>query len=156
MRTGFSFRFMVPWATLILVVLLISASSFGQVDYSTATLQGTVLDAQSRAVPAATVTIANPDTGLTKSQQSGADGTYNFPLLAPGTYQITVAAAGFDKSVTNGVGPGGRVVRVEAARLELSPDSPASPVPMNGEGPEPTELNRRATSTENSTDLPPK
>jgi hypothetical protein len=103
MRTRFSFGFTVPWALLTLVVLLASVSTLGQVDYSTATLQGSVLDAQSRAVPAATVTITNPDTGLTKSQQSGADGTYSFPLLTPGTYQITVTATGFDKSVTNGV-----------------------------------------------------
>ena len=103
MRTRFSLRFTVPWAVLTLVVLLASVCTFGQVDYSTATLQGTVLDAQGRTVPAATVTINNPATGLTKSQQSGADGTYNFPLLPPGSYQITVTASGFDKSVTNGV-----------------------------------------------------
>jgi hypothetical protein len=103
MRTRFSFRFTVPWALLTLVVLFTSVGAFGQVDYSTATLQGTVLDAQGRAVPAATITITNPDTGLTKSQQSGADGTYTFPLLPVGAYQITVTATGFDKSVTNGI-----------------------------------------------------
>jgi hypothetical protein len=103
MRGRFSLNAMFPWVMLTLVVLLTALPSIGQVSYDTATLQGTVLDAQGRAVPGATVAINNAATGLAKSQQSGEDGSYAFPLLPPGTYEVDVTAAGFDKAVTNNV-----------------------------------------------------
>jgi hypothetical protein len=49
------------------------------------------------------VTISNAATGLTKSQQSGADGTYNFPLLPVGTYRVEVTAPGFNRAVASNV-----------------------------------------------------
>jgi hypothetical protein len=102
MRTRFSFGYLLV-LTLTLVVLLNAPCSYSQVSYDTATLQGTVLDAQGAAVPGATVSILNPATGLSKSQQSGQDGTYSFPLLPPGAYTVNVSAAGFDKAVANNV-----------------------------------------------------
>jgi len=88
------------------LVLLISLSvalitpplGFGQVDYSTATLTGTVFDPQHLLVAAAVVTIENPATGLTKTVTTGSDGTYRFPLLSPGTYPIQAEAKGFAKA----------------------------------------------------------
>jgi carboxypeptidase family protein/TonB-dependent receptor-like protein len=88
---------------LFLIPLLTALPSMGQVSYDTATLQGTVLDAQGRAVPGARVTISNTATGLTKSQESGADGTYTFPLLPVGTYQAEVTAPGFSRAVASNV-----------------------------------------------------
>src|SRR5438309_479464 len=88
---------------LFLIPLLTALPSMGQVSYDTATLLGSVLDAQGRAVPGARVTIRNTATGLTKSQESGADGTYTFPLLPVGTYQVEVTAPGFSRAVASNV-----------------------------------------------------
>ena len=43
----------------------------------------------------ATITVQAAD-GTTSAVQSGADGAYLFPQLAPGTYTITVTAPGLD------------------------------------------------------------
>jgi Carboxypeptidase regulatory-like domain len=85
------------------VVLLAALSGIAQVDYSTATLKGTVLDVQGGGVPGATVTITNPATGLTKTQKSGPEGGYQFPLLPVGTYEVDVVAQGFDKAVAKDI-----------------------------------------------------
>jgi len=99
MRIRHTLKVLVPFSVLLFAAL----PSIGQVSYDTATLQGGVLDIQGRAVPGALVTIRNAATGLTKSQQSGEDGTYNFPLLPVGTYQVEVTAAGFNKAVASNV-----------------------------------------------------
>jgi hypothetical protein len=85
------------------VLLLAALPGFGQVDYSTATLKGTVLDVQGGGVPGATVTISNAATGLSKTQKSGPEGGYLFPLLPIGSYQVEVTATGFDKAIAKDV-----------------------------------------------------
>jgi hypothetical protein len=62
------------------------------------TITGTVSDPQGAAVPNARVTIVEDATGLSYEVQSNADGAYSRPLLKPGTYSITVEAAGFQKA----------------------------------------------------------
>ena len=60
-----------------LFVLLISLISpplgLGQVDYSTATVRGTVSDPQHLLVAAAGVTITNPTTGFSRTMTTGPD-----------------------------------------------------------------------------------
>src|SRR5712692_7259497 len=99
MRMQRTLKVLVPF----LVLLFTALPSIGQVSYDTATLQGTVLDVQGGVVPGALVTIRNAAIGLTKSQPTGAVGTYNFPLLPVGTYQVEVTAAGFNKAVASKV-----------------------------------------------------
>ncbi len=80
----------------ILVVFVAGAASLSaQVDYSTATLKGTVFDPQGLVVTSARVTVSSPNTGWTKTIQTGADGTYRFASLTPGTYRLQVEATGF-------------------------------------------------------------
>ncbi len=80
----------------ILLVFVAGAKSLtGQVDYSTATLKGTVFDPQELLVAGARVSVASPDTGWTKSVQTATDGAYRFPSLAPGRYKLRVEAPGF-------------------------------------------------------------
>jgi len=74
-----------------------------QVDYSTATLKGTVMDPQGGVISGATVTVTNTSQGLVKTVTTGGDGSYQVPALPPGTYQITIDAPGFAKEVTKGV-----------------------------------------------------
>ncbi|HKW67378.1 MAG TPA: TonB-dependent receptor, partial [Terriglobales bacterium] len=80
---------------LLLAALLVPPVVFSQVDYSTATLTGTVFDPHRLLVAGATITIKNPSTGLVKKAITGADGEYRFPLLQPGTYQVQAQAQGF-------------------------------------------------------------
>jgi Carboxypeptidase regulatory-like domain len=89
--------------SVLLVVLLGFLSAYAQVDYSTATLRGTVMDPQGAVVSGATVTVTNPGTGSTKTVKTLGDGSYRIPALPPGSYQITVEAPGFAKEVTKGV-----------------------------------------------------
>src|ERR1700682_2668926 len=68
-----------------------------------ATLSGTVTDQTGGVVPNADVTIVNTGTADTRAAKTNADGIYSAPNLQPGTYNITVTAAGFSKSVQNGL-----------------------------------------------------
>jgi hypothetical protein len=89
-----SFRLLI-----LLLVLIWPASAFGQVDVSTATLRGTVLDPNGAVVAGATITITNPDKGISKTTKSGPDGAYQIPLLPPGSYDLQVDAVGFSREV---------------------------------------------------------
>ena len=91
---------------LALAVLFACLPLAAQVDVSTATLKGTVLDPLGAVVPGATITVVNADRGFTKTVASGPDGTYQIPLLQPGNYRVEVAKEGFEKAV--------------AARMELT------------------------------------
>ncbi|HYL11175.1 MAG TPA: carboxypeptidase regulatory-like domain-containing protein [Candidatus Acidoferrales bacterium] len=84
---------------ILLLVLAVSPALFAQVDYSTATLRGTVLDPQDKAIAGATVTVTNSGTGVSKSAKTGTDGAYQFSALPPGTYKVQVEAQGFEKTI---------------------------------------------------------
>src|SRR5437588_847017 len=61
----------------------------------TGTILGTVKDSSGASIPGAMVTLKNTDTNLTKTATTEADGSYRFPELAVGRYEITASAAGF-------------------------------------------------------------
>ena len=70
----------------------------------TAALRGTITDPSGAVVPAATVSIANQETGLNRrTTTTGESGDYVFTSLTPGLYRITVEAANFKKSVKESV-----------------------------------------------------
>lgn len=76
-----------------------SLPTFAQVDYSTATLKGTVYDPQGAVISGASITVINPSTGFTKTVKVKSDGSYTIPVLQPGDYRIVVEAPGFEKEV---------------------------------------------------------
>src|SRR5215471_19691189 len=82
-----------------LFVATLALPACAQVDYSTATLRGTVYDPQGAVITRATVTVTNPTTGFTKTVPVKSDGSYVIPVLQPGDYQITVQAPGFEKEL---------------------------------------------------------
>jgi hypothetical protein len=69
----------------------------------TGTIQGTVVDNQNLAVPAATVTVRNIDTNLTRVVVSDAEGVYRFLNMPVGNYELTVELSGFSRYVRSGL-----------------------------------------------------
>ena len=87
----------------LLTLLALSASTLMAQSAGTAALAGNVTDQSGAAVPNVTVTIINNDTGQNRTAITGADGTYKFSLLPPGTYHVRFAATGFKTSDVNAV-----------------------------------------------------
>src|ERR1700736_5356151 len=87
-----------------LCVLLVSTvSGFAQAEVGGATLNGAITDATGAAVPAAKVTVANHDTGLTRTTTTNENGLYAFPKLPVGTYELAAEKEGFKVSKRTGV-----------------------------------------------------
>jgi len=85
------------FAAVFLAVTIASGQTFR------GTILGTVTDETGAAVPGATVTVRNTDTGLLRTTESQADGSYAVPELPIGTYDVTIDKTGFQTSVTKGV-----------------------------------------------------
>ncbi|MBW8863112.1 MAG: carboxypeptidase regulatory-like domain-containing protein, partial [Acidobacteria bacterium] len=85
------------------MLLLAAAPARAQ---STATLQGTVTDAQSAVMPGVTISIKNTATGLERTTVSDNAGQYVAPALAPGHYAVVAHLEGFkDQTSEIDLGP---------------------------------------------------
>jgi outer membrane receptor protein involved in Fe transport len=78
---------------LLTLLLFLPSLVFAQVD--TGTLSGEVKDTSGASVPEAMVTVRNTATGATRVVQTGSDGVYTVPGLAPALYEVTVSKTGF-------------------------------------------------------------
>jgi hypothetical protein len=67
------------------------------------TILGTVTDSSGAAIVAATVTVKNTNTGLTRATSTTIDGSYAVPELPIGTYSVTVTNQGFKSEVVSGI-----------------------------------------------------
>jgi hypothetical protein len=85
-----SFHFLLPEAT------------FSQGE-TTSAIIGQVSDASGAAVPNATVTVKNKETGLRRSASTDDSGRFNFPQLKPGPYSVEVEAEGFEPQQNDSV-----------------------------------------------------
>jgi hypothetical protein len=80
---------------------------------------GVVQDAQGSSIPAATVTIVNKGTNLTRETITNENGEYTLANVQPGTYDVKVELQGFREFVkTNVPVTAGQISRVEA-KLEI-------------------------------------
>jgi hypothetical protein len=96
------------------LVFLTGVSAFAQETRST--IFGVVRDQQGASVPNAAVVIRNVETGTTSRLTTNTTGYYEANLLLPGTYEVTVEASGFKKSVRKGL-----TLQV-SSRLEVAAD----------------------------------
>ena len=91
------------------LLVVFAAQGFAQ----EATILGTVTDPTGAAVPNATITITNNETGVTRTLPSNGDGQYVAPDLHIGPYTIRVNATGFkaaeQKGITLSVGDRSRI-----------------------------------------------
>ena len=69
----------------------------------TGTIQGTVVDNQNLAVPAATVTVRNIDTNVTREVVTDGEGVYRFLNMPVGNYELSVELSGFSRYVRSGL-----------------------------------------------------
>jgi hypothetical protein len=83
--------------------LMMLAGAPGRAQTFRGTILGTVTDATGAAVPGATVTVRNVDTGLLRNTETQGDGSYRVPELPIGIYDVTVEKTGFQTSITSGV-----------------------------------------------------
>ena len=67
------------------------------------TLTGAVTDATNAAVPGATITIRNADTGLNRTTRSDDSGNYQITDVPQGNYTVTISGAGFGSAETKNV-----------------------------------------------------
>jgi hypothetical protein len=70
---------------------------------TTGTINGTVTDASGAAVPGATITTRNTETGVARDTVSGPTGRYEVPNLPSGTYEVTATMAGFQTINRTGI-----------------------------------------------------
>src|SRR5271166_2924245 len=89
-------------ARIILMFVLLAAVSLSAQTFR-GTILGTVTDAQGSVVSGAKVTVKNVATGLERSTETSADGSYSLPELPAGTYNVTVTQTGFQTFVATGV-----------------------------------------------------
>ena len=89
-------------ARIILVFVLLAAVSLSAQTFR-GTILGTVSDAQGAVVSGAKVTVKNLATGLERTTETSADGSYALPELPAGTYTVTVTQTGFQTSLTKDV-----------------------------------------------------
>src|SRR5271169_281234 len=89
-------------ARIILVFVLLGAVSLSAQTFR-GTILGSVTDAQGAVVAGAKVTVKNVGTGLERTTETSADGSYALPELPIGTYTVTITLTGFQTAVTTGV-----------------------------------------------------
>jgi hypothetical protein len=84
-----------------LCVATVVAPAFAQSD--TAQVIGTIRDSQAAAIPDATVTLRNVDTGFTRESMTDRTGRYRLAAIPPGSYELTATRSGFRTVVRSGI-----------------------------------------------------
>ena len=82
-------------ATALLALLMSAGAVAARAQVLYGTLTGNVTDPSGAALPGATVTAVNVQTGDKSTQTSDSAGIYRFSALLPGTYHVTIGANGF-------------------------------------------------------------
>ena len=88
--------------SMILVFVLLAAAGLSAQTFR-GTILGTVTDASGAVVAGAKVSVKNVGTGLERTTETSADGSYALPELPIGTYTVTVTQSGFQTSIAKDV-----------------------------------------------------
>jgi len=84
-------------AFVLMAALSLSAQTFR------GTILGTVTDPSGAVISGAKVTVKNSGTGLERTTETSADGSYTLPELPIGTYSVTITQSSFQTFVASGV-----------------------------------------------------
>src|SRR5260370_25185979 len=93
------------WSTMILAALLwagLAGIVFAQ-STNSGDINGTVTDNTGAAVPGATVTVLNVETGVSKTYVTNDSGVYDTSSIVAGTYKLTFAKQGFSTLVRSSI-----------------------------------------------------
>lgn len=90
------------WLPVAMLVIMFGVGE-ASAQLTRATISGTVTDPSGAAVPGASVTVSNQNTGLTRSTTTGPSGRYEVPNVPVGPYDVTATSTGFQTSVRSGV-----------------------------------------------------
>src|SRR5712692_5129315 len=91
------------FAVLGMAVYLLTALLPAAAQTTSGSIVGVVTDPTGAAVPGASVTVTNVDTGITTKTSTDSSGNYGVTPLPVGHYSVTVEAQGFKKSVNSGI-----------------------------------------------------
>src|SRR5215471_14964071 len=86
-------------AVLVSIMILLSGSVNAFAQETTGSILGTVRDSTGAVVAGARVVVTNAGTNVSSEVVSNDTGAFDVPYLAPGTYSVSVNAAGFKKFV---------------------------------------------------------
>lgn len=121
-----------------LILAFLAATAAGLHGQTTGVVEGTIRDPSGATVPRAAVRITEAGTSASREVGSDAEGHYQAPRLAPGTYDVVVSHPGFREQVRGGVElEAGAAVRVDFTlqlgemRDRLVVVAEASPVSAN-------------------------
>ena len=92
---------MKKYTCIVFALALCCASLFGQTVSSS--IVGSVVDPADAVVSGAPVTLNSVDTGAIRTATTDSLGTYRFTEVAPGTYNVTIKAAGFKSETQTGI-----------------------------------------------------
>ena len=101
--------------------VFLAVRAMPQADVATAHLRGVVTDPAAAAVGMATVTATNLERGVARTVSTDEAGEYQILFLAPGTYEIRVAAPGFKTHVVSRVELTVGRIQIEDVGLRLGP-----------------------------------
>ena len=93
---AFAFFTVLPLLVLLLTSAVPAQKTSGQIN-------GSVLDQQGAAVPAASVKVTQVDTGLKRTVMTSDDGNFSVTDLPIGTYRVAVSKTGFKETVAQNV-----------------------------------------------------
>jgi hypothetical protein len=133
-------------AFVLLPALAPARAAFAQSESGRAAITGSVTDAEGGAVPNATITVKDTQTGQTRTVTSDGAGLYSVPTLAVGSYNVTAIAAGFGETSTDVELAVGQTAEV---KIVLKPGSVSTAVNVTDEGEDLT----HKTETDNATVL---
>ena len=99
----------------LLILLLMWMGVYANAQEFRGSMTGQVVDATGAAIANAKVIVTSAATGATTPTVTGSQGFYNVPFLAPGEYQLSVDAPGFQKYVQTGI----NVLTAQAATVNV-------------------------------------
>lgn len=113
------------------LAIFLASALFSSAQLETGQIAGTVTDPSGAVVAGATVTVKRIDTGVARTAQSSAAGTYLITGLEPATYQATVTASGFQPFTAKAEVTVGGYLTLDA---KLSVNSTTTEVQVLGSG----------------------
>src|SRR5258706_8346296 len=131
-------------------VLVLFVVSLAHAQIGGGVFTGTVTDPSGAAVPSATVTATNVDTGVSATATSNATGQFTTQQLPVGNYKLAVTAANFKKTTTQSIKLD--VGSVQRADVRLQLGAQTETVEVTAEAPlvntEDSKLTRTVSSAE--------